>query len=117
MSRGTPVRLGRVQTRPPTRSPASSTATERPACINRRAALKPGIAGSPTPPAGLEACIAGSHNADVRLYRRVWHGWISFRCRQANMRAARMSRRSERGTYGAQAALDAVTADGEGGLG
>jgi hypothetical protein len=78
MSTGTPSRLVLVQTRPPTRSRASSTTTERPAWLSRRAAVRP---ANPAPTIQTSASlVAAPAIVTMALLRRV----------DGNMRAARM---------------------------
>ena len=78
MSTGTPSRLVFVHTRPPTRSRASSTTTERPAWRSRRAAVRP---ANPAPTTQTSASL-------VAAPPMVTMGLL--RCVEGNMRAARM---------------------------
>ena len=74
MSTGTPSRLVWVHTRPPTRSRASSTTTERPAWLRRRAAVSP---ASPAPTMQTSALHVSRHGTSPVVL-------------EGNMRAARM---------------------------
>ena len=61
MSTGTPPSEVRVQTRPPTRSRASRTTTERPACLSRRAAVRPARPAPTTQTSASLGAVCGMH--------------------------------------------------------
>ena len=82
MSTGTPGPEVRVHTRPPTRSLASRTTTERPAWDSRRAAVSP---ASPAPTTQTSASIGTALLALVLAMAATSSGWG-----EGNMRAARM---------------------------